>query len=558
MFATKKILIKEEKGKYLKKNYILPSKKNKYNKTSLSLLTSLPNLSQNNFTNIFNEYNPQFNNDISTEKIEILEDGSVCRKNTKNTTRLNSPQNDNFNTDINNEDYIYNTGLKYNKSVPNIRTLTYTKDKENFVNEVYIPHKPYDNSGKTKINFRPKKENDIKNNKELNYKRVLFNNQEDDYENDIINIWKYLSKKYIMYYNNKLLNMEIQIIIQNLKINQILKKKEKLPTNLINIINPQQQNLNEVNQNFFDEVEKKFKKEDKIIKYKADIESINEEMNESIEDQEEKKSMKSIKSNKIKENKLKPIKNINELKIKDIESISFVPMSAKNKDIKFIFNKNKEENKQNKDMHFIYKKENIIKKGMKFKFNETKNNTKIKINNNINNIILKLTKEKYESLILSMINNFIYYNNRNKNNINNNEENVNDNLNKKIKEFEESIKELKNIYIYGIKNAQIISNEKDKINFIKKLDLTKKRNSVKKIYKEIVAVLNNSNKENNINYLHRIIDMLKIHQKINEKELKIDKNNKRFVINNIIIKILLFLLPIIFAFKYYNNNFRKI
>ena len=69
MFATKKILIKEEKGKFLKKNYILPSKKNKYNKTSLSLLTSLTNLSQNNFTNIFNEYNPQFNNDISTEKI---------------------------------------------------------------------------------------------------------------------------------------------------------------------------------------------------------------------------------------------------------------------------------------------------------------------------------------------------------------------------------------------------------------------------------------------------------------------------------------------------------
>ena len=80
---------------------------------------------------------------------------------------------------------------------------------------------------------------------------------------------------------------------------------------------------------------------------------------------------------------------------------------------------------------------------------------------------------------------------------------------------------------------------------------------MKKIYKEIVGVLNN-NKENNINYLQKIIDMLKIHQKINEKELKIDKSNKRFVINNIIIKILLFLLPIIFAFKYYNNNFRKI
>ena len=81
---------------------------------------------------------------------------------------------------------------------------------------------------------------------------------------------------------------------------------------------------------------------------------------------------------------------------------------------------------------------------------------------------------------------------------------------------------------------------------------------MKKIYKEIVGVLNN-NKENNTNYYQKIIDILKINQKINEKELKIDKSNKRFVINNnIIIKILLFLLPIIFAFKYYNNNFRKI
>ena len=553
----KKDFIKEDKIKFVKKNHIFSNKKNKYNKTSLSILTSLPNLSQNNFINILNEYNPQVNNDISTEKIEILEDGSVCRKNTKNTTRLNSPQNDNYNIDINNEDYIYNTGLKYNKSVPNIRTFTYTKDKENFANGVYIPHKPYDNSGKSKINIKSKKDYDIKNNsnnKESNYKRVLFNNQEDDYENDIINTWKYLSKKYIMYYNNQISNTEIQVIIQNLKINQILKKKQKLPTNLLNIINYQEQNMNEINLNFFDEVEKKFKKEDKMCKYKADIESINEEMNESNEDQEE---IKSIKSNRIKENKLKTNKNINELKIKDIESISFIPMSAKNKDVKFIFNKINDKNIQSKDMHFIYKKENIIKKGIKFKFNENKNNRKDKINNDTNKIMLRLSKEKYESLILAMIHNFIYYKNGNKNDINIDAKNINDNLNKKIKEFEESIKELKNIYIYGINNVQLISIEKDKINFIKKLNLTKKRNNVKKIYKEIITLLKN-NKENNTNYYQKIIDMLKIYQKINENVLKINKSNKVFIINNILIKMLLFFLPIIFAFKYYNNNFRKI
>ena len=553
----KKDFIKEDKIKYVKKNHIFSNKKNKYNKTSLSILTSLPNLSQNNFINILNEYNPQFNNDISTEKIEILEDGSVCRKNTKNTTRLNSPQNDNYNIDINNEDYIYNTGLKYNKSVPNIRTFTYNKNKENFVNEVYIPHKPYDNSGKSKINIKSKKDYDIKNsnnNKESNYKRVLFNNQEDDYENDIINTWKYLSKKYIMYYNNQISNTEIQVIIQNLKINQILKKKEKLPTNLLNIINYQEQNMNEINQNFFDEVEKKFKKEDKMCKYKADIESINEEMNESNEDQEE---IKSIKSNRIRDNKLKPNKNKNELKIKDIESISFIPMSAKNKDVKFIFNKINDKNIQSKDMHFIYKKENIIKKGIKSKFNENKNNRKDKINNDTNKIMLRLSKEKYESLILALIHNFNYYKNRNKNDINIDAKNIDDNLNKKIKEFEESIKELKNIYIYGINDVQKMSDEIDKINFIKKLNLTKKRNNVKKIYKEIVILLKN-NKENNTNYYQKIIDMLKIYQKINENEFKINKSNKVFIINNILIKMLLFFLPIIFAFKYYNNNFRKI
>ena len=147
----KKSLQKEDKGKYIKKNCIISNKKNKYRTTSLLILKSLPNLSMNNFNDIFNEFNQEFKND--TEKVEILDDGSVCIKNTKNTTRINSPNNSNIliNDNIYNEDYIYNTEMKYNKSVPNIKIFTYAKEKENFMinNEVYVPHKPYDNSGKT-------------------------------------------------------------------------------------------------------------------------------------------------------------------------------------------------------------------------------------------------------------------------------------------------------------------------------------------------------------------------------------------------------------------------
>ena len=69
------------------------------------------------------------------------------------------------------------------------------------------------------------------------------------------------------------------MIIQNLKINQILKNKEK-PTNLIHIINQQKENSDLLNKNFFDLVEQKLEKNDKINKYKGNIESINEEMNE--------------------------------------------------------------------------------------------------------------------------------------------------------------------------------------------------------------------------------------------------------------------------------------
>ena len=606
MYTVKKSAKKDSKEKYIKKNYISSPKKNIYKPTSLKLLNTLPILSQNNFIQITNEFDLDNQSEKSfTQKIEILDDGSVCKKNTKHTTRIPSPSfgeryfeldnnnnsnfilseninkinneeklENNYNTfelnNIINEELIYNSGMKYNKSLPNIRTFTYTKNKAkgNFIknknkeNEIYIKHKPYNSSGKNKINIKSEK---------INYKRALFNKNE-NFDFDIINQWKYLSNKIIINYNQKISKSNMQMIIQNLKINQILKNKEK-PTNLIHIINQQKENSDLLNKNFFDLVEQKLEKNDKINKYKGNIESINEEMNESFEEQDEENKRNSLRSNKSKQIKIK--KRINELEIKEIESINFSPLSSKSKDIKLFFNKNIQDNNSN-DVFFIYKKIIDDKKRIKLLFNENKEN-KENINNKYNlNIksykkILKmafydknaiknkktnLTKDKYESLIHKLINNIIIYKvkNKNKNNliINNNDIDID----KKIIELENNVKELKEIYIYGINKIRFISNENDKNNFIKKLNLTNKRNNVKKIYKEIMHILKNNNIDEK--YYQNIIDKLKQYEKIEEYEIKkIKKNrNKTSCIN--IIKFYFIFLPLIFALNYFTNNLKKL
>ena len=89
-----------------------------------------------------------------------------------------------------------------------------------------------------------------------------------------------------------MLTANIQIITQNLKIQKILKNKINniKPTNLSYIINKPSENMNEINQKFFDEIEKK----DKLNKYKGGIESINEEINESNEEVDLNKDKKNI------------------------------------------------------------------------------------------------------------------------------------------------------------------------------------------------------------------------------------------------------------------------
>ena len=171
-------------------------------------------------------------------------------------------------------------------------------------------------------------------------------------------------------------------------------------------------------------------------------------------------------------------------------------------------------------------------------------------NTNIKKKVI-VTKENYESLILRIINNFNKHQNKFQNN-----NNINNELDKEIIELEKSINELKNIYIYGIKNIQNFLDEKSKNNFIKNLNLTKKRNNVKRIYNKIISIVNNK-EQNSINYYKKIFDILKKYEEINENELNI-KDSKTKNNFNFDIKKFLIILPIIFALNYFVNNFKKI
>ena len=181
---------------------------------------------------------------------------------------------------------------------------------------------------------------------------MIFGDNYIEDDDDINNQWKYLSNKYIKKYNKELLSNNIQIIVQNLKIQNILNiknkskktaqnnsniikcednylnnneqnwsiKEEKIknkentdnsikssfddisnnnnsvcsnkPTNISQILNPPILNYNY--KNFFNEIDIisseniKNESDNKVKKYQGDIESINEEMNESYEEPESK------------------------------------------------------------------------------------------------------------------------------------------------------------------------------------------------------------------------------------------------------------------------------
>ena len=115
---------------------------------------------------------------------------------------------------------------------------------------------------------------------------------------------------------------------------------------------------------------------------------------------------------------------------------------------------------------------------------------------------------------------------------------------------------------------------------MKSLKIGEKRNRIKRIYKEIIHILNNkiNDSELNVNFYEKMIDILKKYEKINEDEIigfknKYIKDNINIGIDDIIKiennknnldqidihnkqKIFVFLLPVMFIINYLANNFK--
>ena len=797
--AVEDYLKESEQKNYLEKsNDYKLNKKNKYKKTCIKNISIVPILEDDNFISTikkymksenlfknegkilnddeifvnryksFSEKSPvnESNKDISqnTEKVEILEDGSIC---IKNTTGLVSPslgeklvEIKNMNIEDSNkeieQDILINSKLLISN---NIRSLEEYEDKEymtindnnlnrkknnileindlecnsnskinttlpdilkdnnigkNYFQGVYFStskknkinskRNSYINSNQKKINTNVKKkklirnqynstfnlkEKDIKkkernfikeikinNENELNYKRILFGDNYIEDDDDINNQWKYLSNKYIKKYNKELLSNNIQIIVQNLKIQNILniknkskktaqnnsniikcednylnnneqnlsieeeniKTKENIdnsikssfddisnnnnsvcsnkPTNISQILNPPILNYNNNYENIFNEIDNiseeiiKDESYNKVKKYQGDIESINEEMNESYEEPEskedkienkilhssnKKRNEKIIKIkdpkidkfkinldlNKINEdmsliNKMYKEKNVFELKIKDIDSLSYSPISCASNRIRYQLN-NKNNNRDSKcssdiiigsaDISISKEKEielsddekelnrNLLSKYLTYKiesnydgggikllffFNNSFNAPKYLININSYKKIIKMifykkrkpiSKYYYESLIKILINHLSKIKKeyslikKNRNIINEKEKeeikNVCIEIDKKINILDNNIKELKDAYINGIIKKQVIKDKNEKKKFIKKLNIQGKRNKLKIIYNEIIKILNDKINETEIknNYYKGMNELLTKYEKINEKDI---------------------------------------
>ena len=330
-------------------------------------------------------------------------------------------------------------------------------------------------------------------------------------------------------------------------------------------------------------------------------------------------------------------KEIQTKEIKEIDSLSYSPISEINSKIKFINEYNKSsifdsenvsifsretetemsdeelifdekgkiiKNSSNNNSliykYLKYKKENINNNDKKFKLvfliNNFDNNIKGKgysINIKSYKKILKMifykkrkpiTKNSYESLISIIINNFMifkreYILKETKKNYNLQEiEKMNNNyvqINNKIKQLEEKIKEIKNVYIYGLIKKKLIKDKNEKKKFIKFLKIGEKRNIIKRLYKEIINILNNKldNGEIKINYYEKMIDILKKYEKITDEDINQGKiryknkninnindimqyNNNFDKIKNNKKKIFILLLPIMFIINYFTNNYK--
>ena len=200
-----------------------------------------------------------------------------------------------------------------------------------------------------------------------------------------------------------------------------------------------------------------------------------------------------------------------------------------------------------------------------------------------------ITKNSYEELLLMIINNLNlfkreYYLRKNHKEYNAKEKEALKNnyiqVDKRINELEEIIKEMKYYYIYGLIENKLIKDKLTKKRFVKNLKIGEKRNKIKRKYKEAIYILNNkiNDRELNMKYYQKMIDTLKKYEKIDEAEIneiknKYFKDNINISIEDIIKiennknnlekmnvytkqKIFVLLLPMMFIINYFANNFK--
>ena len=699
------------------KEYIINNNSNSINSLirNKNNIFTITNDNTNNINDNY-EYNMDLKNCQNLKNLfKDTQDNNYVYFSTSKKNKIKSKNNNKVNI---------TTNVRKKKLIVKPETQTKNKSKNNIFDMESDKENNIKNNNNSNYFLKEIKINH--NNNELNYKRILFgdNFKEDD---DIINQWKYLCNKYIKEYNKKLLSTNIQKITQNLKIQKILETKNRRksknnnissednyfdsikeefnnieqdniaqsiniieynnknessdsdyisePTNISNISQPPIINFNNTYEQFFEEIDKNSEKKVKNInRYRGDIESINEEMNESYEEQELNDNkinnklnlniLQNQKTNKLKiiypsQDKTKIFFNISKLifNFNKIDSIFTSKFDIKKKNenenidlfcnspISSISNKIefRKENKQFKysqnspsvldsedisisketeteisDEEVIFDENGkitqsnnnntLINNYLSYKIEKNNNNIKLIFGNNniINNRfsiniksykkILKMifykkkkpiSKNSYESLLSIIINNFSIfkkefslkknikiYNKQDKEILNNNCTQVEN----KINELEEKIKEMKYYYIYGLIKKNLIKDKYQKKIFIKSLKIGEKRNKIKRIYKEIIYKLNNKINDGEINtkYYQKSIYTVKKYEKINEEDINRLKNkyinNMNISVEDIIKKeneknmnkintynkqkIFVILLPMMFIINYFANNFK--
>ena len=624
-----------------------------------------------NRNNIF-----EINNDID-ENNDDDNDNYKFKSHLKNCKSLNNIYRDNnfvyFSSSKKNKIKSKDSNNKANISTNVKKKKFIVKAQTKNRNNAFDKKSNKENVKKNNTNYFLKEIKINYNNNELDSKRTLFGDNFKD-EDEIINQWKYLSNRFIKEYNKKLLSTNIQIITQNLKIEKILEAKNNqkidknnniiydennnyfgsfkeqynnieqdniaqsindiafnnnrnescdfdfIPenTDISHILQPPIGNFNKKYENFFEEIDSISEKKIKNInKYRVDIESINEEMNESYEEQELSDKKKYVKHNKIQINNpmkdtikinldlnklISNFNNIDNIYSKIINSnnknknnsrelLCISPISSNSNTIKYPkgdkYYKNskyspcpsivdsedisvsRETETEMSDEEILLDKNgkiakniynnSLIKNYLSYKIEKNNNNIKLIFGDNNNkynynrpsiNIksykkILKMifykkrkpiTKNSYEELLLMIINNLSifkreYYLRKSHKEYNAQEKEALKNnciqVDKRINELEEIIKEMKYYYIYGLIENKLIKDKLTKKRFVKNLKIGEKRNKIKRKYKEAIYILNNkiNDRELNMKYYQKMIDTLKKYEKIDEIEINEIKTN---------------------------------